>query len=141
VPEVQAALQAGTVPPERYRITTGHWNDAGWVEQPVTEYTLARPSEDVAEAISMYVARPELLRQRSPRRFQFLDTRKAALQPHLRRDASTVRLFLTPAEVQQALGQGAAPRWLQPIPPLPARPPGGEPPVQVVPGPSLQVRF
>jgi hypothetical protein len=138
VAEVQAALAAGTPPPERYRITAARWNDPAWVEQPVTRYVLDHPSEDVAEAVAMFVVRPELLRQRSPRRFAFLEARTPALRPHLHRDLSTIRLFLTPEEMRRAIGPGV-PRWVQPLPPAPA--PRPEPALQLVPGPALQVRF
>ncbi len=138
VAEVQAALAAGTVPPERYRITGARWNDPAWVEQPVTRYVLQHPSEDAAEAVAMFVARPELLRQRSPRRFAFLQSRTPALRPHLQRDLSTIRLFLTPEEVRRAIGPGV-PRWLQPLPP--PRSGGSEPAGEPLLGPRLQVRF
>ncbi|HEU4456314.1 MAG TPA: hypothetical protein VFR81_24825, partial [Longimicrobium sp.] len=82
--------------------------------------------------------RPDLLRQRSPRRFAFLESRTPALRPRLRRDLSTIRQFLTPEEVRRVIGPGV-PRWLQPLPPPRSR--GSDPAVQPLPGPRLQIRF
>lgn len=139
VAEVRAALAANTPPPAAYRITEDNWNDARWVEQPISSYMTTHPSEDLPEAIAAFVNTPDLLRQRSQRRFNFLNTRKAALAPFLKRDLSGVRLFPTDEELRRIIGQ-PAPNWLQAPPP--ALPPTtSEPAVRLREGPVLEIRF
>jgi hypothetical protein len=139
VAEVRSALRAGTPPPERYLITVARWNEA-WGEQPVTEYSVGHPSEDVAEALSMYVTAPDLLSRRSPRRFGFLEAHREVLRPHLHRDPGIARPAPTPDELRRA---SSLPRWTQPEPPAaaPDRSGGYDPAQRRVPGPTLQVRF
>lgn len=138
VAAVQTALAAGTTPPAAHRITQSNWNDPRWVEQPMTSYMTTHPSEDFPEAVAAYVHTPQLLQQRSPRRFAFLDSRKAALIPYLTRDLSKLRLRLTDAELQKIIG-GPKPAWmLPPPPPAPSTPKG---PVQFGPGLRLEIRF
>jgi hypothetical protein len=81
VPEVRAALQAGTDPPAQYHITKPYWNDGSWIEQPVTQYSTENPGEDFAEAIMAFLEFPEVLKARSPRRFAFIEARKAKWLP------------------------------------------------------------
>ena len=139
VAEVRTALTAGTAPPSAFRITEDNWNNPRWIEQPLTSYMTTHPSEDLPEAVAAFVNRPDLLRERSPRRFAFLNTRRAALAPFLTRDLSAVRLFPTQQEMHRIIG-GAAPTWLQPIPPaVPSR--TTSPLVRLPEGPALEVRF
>jgi hypothetical protein len=111
VAEVRTALTAGTAPPPAFRITEDNWNNPRWIEQPLTSYMTTHPSEDLPEAVAAFVNRPDLLRERSPRRFAFLNTRKAALAPFLTRDLSAVRLFPTDEEMRRIIG-GPVPTWL-----------------------------
>lgn len=131
---VQTALAAGTAPPAAFRITAANWNDPRWIEQPLSSYMTTHPSEDLPEALANYVNRPALLRDRSPRRFAFLDARRATLAPFLRRDFSTVNLSLTPGQMQNIL----APPWTQPLP-QPATP--TTPSIRFREGPMLEIRF
>ena len=81
VPEVRDALRAGTDPPGRYLITKQNWDDGSWIEQPVTRYSTRNLSEDFAEAIMAFLEFPEVLKARSPRRFAFIEARKAKWLP------------------------------------------------------------
>lgn len=140
VPEVQTALATGRTPPAAYRITQTNWNDLRWIEQPLTQYMTTHPSEDLPEATAAYVNTPDLLRQRSPRRFAFLELRKAALGPYLRSDLATVRLRPTEAELRALLDELTVPPWLRPVPrPQPTPPPGSR--IRLRPGPVLEIRF
>jgi hypothetical protein len=85
VPAVRTALASGTTPPATYQITEDNWNDPRWVEQPLTVYMVSAPWEDFPEAVMAYVNEPNLLLARSPRRYQFLYTRKARWLPYLLR--------------------------------------------------------
>jgi hypothetical protein len=137
--EVRRALAAGTPPPAAFRITETNWNDPRWVEQPLTSYMTTHPSEDLPEAIAAFVNRPSLLRQRSPRRFAFLASRRAAIALFLTRDLAAVRLFQTDEEMRRIMGE-PAPNWLQPIAPaLPSR--AKSPTVRLEKGPVLEIRF
>ena len=70
---VQASITANTVPPAQYRIDPLQWNDPQWIEQPMTHYSVdGGPGEDFAESIAAYVYATPVLRQRSPRRYQFI---------------------------------------------------------------------
>jgi hypothetical protein len=139
VEAVRTALAAGTAPAAEFRITPGNWNSPRWVEQPLTSYMTTHPSEDIAEALANFVNRPNLLRERSPHRFAFLDARRATLAPFLQRDLSGVRLFPTQEEMRDIIG-GPVPAWQQPIPPpVPAR--TTTPTVRLQEGPSLEIRF
>ncbi len=81
VAEVRDALRAGTDPPEKYHITPDNWNDGKWIEQPITRYSTTNPAEDLAEAIMAFLEFPEVLKARSPRRFAFIESRKAKWLP------------------------------------------------------------
>ena len=72
-PEVQAALAAKRTPPESAVLTAKNWEKADVVEQPMAEYMVTSPSEDLPETIAAYVNRPEVLKARSPRRFAFVE--------------------------------------------------------------------
>jgi hypothetical protein len=72
-PEVLAALAAKRVPPESAVLTAKNWEKADVVEQPMAEYMVTSPSEDLPEAIAAYVNRPDVLKARSPRRFAFVE--------------------------------------------------------------------
>ena len=140
VEEVRTALAANTTPPAAFRITEDNWNDPRWIEQPITSYMTTHPSEDLPEALSAFVNRPDLLRERSPRRFAFLDSRRAALTPFLRRDLTGVRLLPTDEEMRRIIG-APPPAWLTPPPAssVPSRP--TTPTISVEPGPTLEIRF
>jgi hypothetical protein len=84
VPAVRAALAQGNMPDSAYEITARNWNEPRWVEQPISGYMTSHPSEDFPEAIMAYMNQPDLLRVRSPRRFQFILERALQLGPLLR---------------------------------------------------------
>ena len=71
--EVQAALAAKRTPPESAVLTAKNWEKADVVEQPMAEYMVTSPSEDLPETIAAFVNRPEVLKARSPRRFAFVE--------------------------------------------------------------------
>jgi hypothetical protein len=82
-PAVQRALAAGTRPPGT-AITRQTWNAPQWHEQPVSSYAVAGgPGEDFAESVMTFVREPALLRQRSPRRYQFLEQRRSRWERNL----------------------------------------------------------
>lgn len=89
VPAVSQALAAGTVPESSYEITQASWNEPRWVEQPISAYMTTHPAEDFPEAVMTFASQPDLLRARSPRRFQFMLTRAQQLAPLLRRIGPT----------------------------------------------------
>lgn len=71
-PDVEQAVGRGEQPDPRFEITAERW-DAGWVEQPVSRYSVrGGPGEDFAEAVMAYVERPGSLQTRSPRRHEFV---------------------------------------------------------------------
>lgn len=72
-------------PPAEHRITEATWNDGRWREQPLSAYMVSALSEDFPEAVAAYVTQPALLRQRSPRRYEFLHGRLASFRQALRR--------------------------------------------------------
>ncbi len=110
VREVQEALESRRNPPARYRITQTNWNDPGWIEQPLSQYMTTHPSEDLPVAVAVYVNQPDLLRQRSPRRFAFIESHKSALLPYLRRDLATIQLIPTETQLR-AIGL-ITPPWM-----------------------------
>jgi hypothetical protein len=71
--DVQAALAAKRTLPESAALTAKNWEKADVVEQPMAEYMVTSPSEDLPEAIAAYVNRPDVLKARSPRRFAFIE--------------------------------------------------------------------
>jgi hypothetical protein len=72
-PEVEAALAARRTPPGTAELTAKNWEKAEVVEQPMAQYMVTSPGEDLPEAIAAYVNRPEVLKARSPRRFAFVE--------------------------------------------------------------------
>lgn len=70
-----------------------NWND-DWPEEPVSRYSLTNPMEDFSESLMCFVEKPDVLRARSPGRFNFITARVA----HQR--ASALR---TPGLVTQPL--------------------------------------
>ena len=81
VKQVQSAIKAGTTPPAQYQITPANWNDPKWKEQPISEYMVSGDvDDDISEAVMAFVANPLLLKSRSPRRYDFINARKAKWQ-------------------------------------------------------------
>lgn len=77
-PAVRAAIAAGTAIDAQYIITSARWNDATVSEQPMSRYAVqGGPGEDFAESIAAYITAPSVLRQRSPWRYQFINTNMA----------------------------------------------------------------
>ncbi len=73
-PTAKAALDAGQLPEDRYRITTSTWQQ-GWHEQPISRYQVsAGPFEDFPEAVMAFIANRRLLQQRSPARYDFVQS-------------------------------------------------------------------
>jgi hypothetical protein len=94
VPAVADAFNHILAPPEQYHITPDHWNDTGWVEQPISRYMVSvSEGEDFAEAVRTFIEAPELLRQRSPHRFNFLQRNRAAWQSRMLRPHAPQRSF------------------------------------------------
>ena len=88
---VQSALASGNRPAVTYQITKDNWRDPHWQEQPVSSYMVAEgPHEDFPEAVMAYINEPALLRQRSPRRYAFLESHKATWLPYLYRSLVNV---------------------------------------------------
>jgi Domain of unknown function (DUF4157) len=108
---VQTAIANGSSPPATFEITEAHWNDPRWVEQPMSGYMVAGgPSEDFPEAVSVYINAPAVLRARSPRRYEFLHSRKSRWQSGLRQPATA------PPPSQQPGGNRPAPELRPPVP-------------------------
>ncbi len=84
VKAVQTAIGNGTTPPSQYQILSTNWNDPSWGEQPVSEYSLDNPGEDFAESVMAYVYNPQVLLQRSPARYNFINTRRLKWLPGMR---------------------------------------------------------
>jgi len=84
-PSVATAIQSGSVPTAG-EITEGNWNSPQWGEQPLTVYSVkGGPFEDFAEATMAFVNAPNLLLERSPHRFRFLNERKSRWLSRLRK--------------------------------------------------------
>ena len=80
---VRQAQRAGTRPTAT-PITRQTWNSAQWGEQPVSSYAVSGgPSEDFAESVMTFVREPEVLRQRSSRRYEFIATRRSRWERNL----------------------------------------------------------
>jgi hypothetical protein len=70
---VQKAFTDKTAPPAQYKIEPSNWNDPKWIEQPMTNYSVAGgPGEDFAESIAAFIYAKSVLQARSPRRFNFI---------------------------------------------------------------------
>jgi hypothetical protein len=81
---VQYAFEHGLPPPPQFEITVNNWNSPNWDQQPVSNYMVeGGPSEDFAEAVMTFVRAPNLLLDRSSRRFSFLWDRKGDWLPAL----------------------------------------------------------
>jgi hypothetical protein len=69
---------------EAHLITRRNWNSAGWQDQPLSEHSLSNVGEDFAESIAAFATQPQALRDRSPRRHEFiqnnLDSFRRAMQ-------------------------------------------------------------
>ena len=84
-PAVATAIQSGVVPTAG-EITERNWNSPQWGEQPLTIYSVkGGPFEDFAEATMAFVNAPNLLLERSPHRFRFLNERKSRWLSRLRK--------------------------------------------------------
>ena len=71
--DAQEALKNGRKLPEAARITAKNWERAEILEQPMSEYMVTSPFEDLPETIAAYLNRPDVLKARSPRRFAFVE--------------------------------------------------------------------
>jgi hypothetical protein len=77
-------------------LTRENWNNP-WPEQPVSEYAATQnPMEDFAESLMCFVERPEVLRDRSPARYQFIASRLGAWRGGLRAARPFTRPLLRP---------------------------------------------
>jgi hypothetical protein len=108
VPEVRDALQAGNEPPAQFLITKWNWNEGKWIEQPISQYSTTDPGEDFAEAVMAFLKFPQLLKDRSPRRFRFLETHKQRWLPKPK----------TPSPGLGSAGAKVGPSTINPPPPL-----------------------
>ncbi len=74
-PTVRAAIANQTQLPPQHIITTSRWFDPTLSEQPMSRYAVdGGPSEDFAESIAAFVANPSVLQQRSPARYNFIQS-------------------------------------------------------------------
>jgi hypothetical protein len=78
-----AGWSGGRLMDGRTEIKGRNWNDAR-AQQPMSEYATDNAGEDFAESLMAYIEVPDVLRARSPARFQFFDTRKAGWAGKLR---------------------------------------------------------
>jgi hypothetical protein len=74
--DVREARLKNTPPPEDARITSTNWNNGAWKEQPVSDYAATDPGEDYAESVKVFLTKPDVLKKRSPRRFDFISKLK-----------------------------------------------------------------
>jgi hypothetical protein len=82
---VQTAVANATALPTQHIITSGRWNDANLIEQPMSQYAVkGGPGEDFAESVAAYVRNPFTLQQRSPRRHQFIHNNIGSWTPRMR---------------------------------------------------------
>lgn len=79
-PAVSPLLPLTSRPLGHTPITSQNWDDARWHEQPISAYMTERPSEDFPEAVRAYITTPDVLRDRSPARYRFLQQRWARLR-------------------------------------------------------------
>lgn len=98
VPAVADAFRGLVAPPVQYQIAPDRWNSPEWIEQPISRYMVSEGvGEDFAEAVRTFVEAPELLRQRSPHRHDFLVRHRAQwqtrlLRPHTRQRGTGIGL-------------------------------------------------
>ena len=81
---MQAALAAKRTPPESAVLTAKNREKADVVEQPMAEYMVTSPGEDLPETIAAFVNRPDVLKARSPRRFAFVEQHVGAWRTAMR---------------------------------------------------------
>ena len=81
---VQRAIQNNQAPSRSFQIDASNWNNGNWIEQPISKYQTNDPGEDFAESVSAYANRRSLLQSRSPRRYQFIHSRRAQIRQALR---------------------------------------------------------
>jgi hypothetical protein len=78
-PTVRAAIANSTALPVQHIITADRWRDPSVSEQPMSRYAVeGGPAEDFAETVAAYVTNASALQQRSPKRYQFLQTHMAS---------------------------------------------------------------
>jgi hypothetical protein len=80
---VRKAIQDEGVKPTAAPITGQDWNSPKWGEQPITDYLLAGAHEDFPESLMAYLYAPQLLKERSPARFKFMEDNKGTWAPIL----------------------------------------------------------
>ena len=78
---ISIPIPAGTVqpftvggakqPPSQSLITTSNWNSAKHREQPISQYATTKPSDDFAESLAAFVYSPQVLKARSPARYDY----------------------------------------------------------------------
>jgi hypothetical protein len=79
-----AGWSGGQIVQDGTPLTGANWNDA-WPEQPMSAYSLSNPGEDFSESLMAYIERPDVLRARSPARYEFFHSRAGGWASHLRR--------------------------------------------------------
>ncbi|MEP7372249.1 MAG: annexin, partial [Chitinophagaceae bacterium] len=81
IESVYSTIQKGLVPADEFKISVKDWDDSKWIEQPISEYMVTGGlGEDFGEAVMTFVANPALLKSRSPRRYNFINTRRTRWQ-------------------------------------------------------------
>lgn len=92
-------------------LTRANWNN-DWPEQPVSQYAATHnPMEDFAESLMCFVERPEVLRDRSPARHQFIVSRLGAWRGGLRAATSLTRPLLRPGPRGDFVGPSGDARY------------------------------
>jgi hypothetical protein len=81
--EQAAGWVGGHIEQNGTALTGVNWN-GDWPEQPVSAYALSNPMEDFAESLMCFVESPVVLRERSPARYHFIESRLAAWRGALR---------------------------------------------------------
>jgi len=121
VEAVRTDIAAGRTPEARYWINDTNWNSGSWQEQPITFYMTTHSSEDFPEAVATYILHPDLFRERSPKRFAFIDSRLASFRPGLMRDLSRINLNIP--GLPRLPGPRRVPTSLEINPPAPDKTP------------------
>jgi hypothetical protein len=75
-------------PPSQTRITTSNWNSGQHREQPISQYATTNPRDDFAESLAAFVYSPQVLKARSPARYDYFHNiwRRAIWQSELVRN-------------------------------------------------------
>jgi len=82
---VRDAIANNTPLPAQNKITPSRWNDPSVAEQPMTMYSvIGGPGEDFAESVTAFIYQPSALQQRSPRRFNFIQTNENTWKTQMR---------------------------------------------------------